>query len=293
MDKFRDAYQQACRELPAPSMDLEKARDEVSHQRRLRKRRRYMITKGCTAAAVFVLCGAGTVAAKNYRDSVIEVGEKGFTITSVRDMPVEARNQKSREYEPDIVSFLKMGGVFSIEEGIPEEEEFAGGGDNDALPAVEQPCIVESIVEYDIREYDSLEAFWETEKVTAVIPEKALFGEEFTWESVQVFDEGQRIMVSMANEEARFFMTQSDNGDCESYSSSTTFDGQCANKRNFANNQGMSFVVFDSVDEEGNVISVHAVISANGWDLSMTFEGFGEDVVEKVLKTLDLSAYFL
>ena len=290
MDKFRDAYQEACKELPAPSMDLEKVRDEARHQRMLRNRRRYMITKGCTAAAVFVLCGAGTVAAKNYRDSVIEVREKGFTITSSRDMPAETRNQKSQEYEPDVASFLKMGGVFSIEEGIPEGEELTGQGDGKDVGGA---YIVESMIEYDIREYDSIESFWETETVTAVIPEKTLFEEEFTRESVQVLDEGRRVMASMSNDDVYFFMTQSDNRDCESYSSSTTYDGQCANKRNFTNNQGMSFVMFDSVDEEGNVISIHAVISANGWDLSMTFEGFGEDVVEKVLKTIDLSAYFL
>lgn len=110
LDKFRDAYQEACKELPTPSMDVEKIQDGLRHRRLMRKRCRYMITRGCTAAAVVLLCGVGTVAAKNYRNSMIQVYDEGFTVTSIRNTELQEKNQGPLEYEPETASFLKMGG---------------------------------------------------------------------------------------------------------------------------------------------------------------------------------------
>lgn len=59
MDKFRDVYREACRELPSPSMDAAKVRDDLRHHRRMRQRRRYLITRGCAAAAVFLYAAQG------------------------------------------------------------------------------------------------------------------------------------------------------------------------------------------------------------------------------------------
>ena len=50
--------------------------------------------------------------------------------------------------------------------------------------------------------------------------------------------------------------------------------------------------MFDSVDEEGHTESVHAVVSVNGRDLTITFRGFEEDVIEKTLFSLDLTVYY-
>ncbi len=316
MDKFRDVYQEACKELPTPSMDVTRIQDEASHQRLMRKRRQYMLTRGCTAAAVFLLCGAGTVVAKNYRNSIIEVCDEGFTITSVRNTEFQEKNPGPQGYEPDTAAFLKMGGVFSIEEGIPEtdsipEEENIMAtanisdkkselgvrntfdeGEESAQQGAGDEYYVEYFMEENCREYDSIEAFRDTEKLIAVIPDIALFGEAFTCEEVLVFDDGWHIMVKLSNENVCFFMSQMDNRDCASYSSGTSYGGHSVNERSFSNSQGLSYVMFDTVDDEGQVIAVHAVISINGWDLSMTFEGFDENIVDKVLTTTDLSVYY-
>ena len=82
MDKFQDAYREAVRELPEFHMDVDRAADELHHYRMVKQGRKYLITRGCTAAAVFLLCGAGTVAAKSFRDSVVKVNDNGFVITS-------------------------------------------------------------------------------------------------------------------------------------------------------------------------------------------------------------------
>lgn len=145
-------------------------------------------------------------------------------------------------------------------------------------------------VECDILEYDSLEKFLEAGSATAVIPDKSLFQVDFTTEDVQVMDEGREVFILLSNEDSHFFMTQFDHSGYDSYSTAATFGGETVDQRSYTNSQGLSYVVFDTVDEAGR--STHAVISVNGRDLSATFYGFGEDVVERVLDSLDLTVYF-
>jgi len=279
--EFRKAYQEAVKELPEISVDVRKIQEGEYHRRRMKRRRRYLITRGCAAAAVFCLCCAGTAVARNYKNGVIEMRESGYVITRQQEAGELAKNRYSQRDNSEIGAFLKMGGVFPIEEDIPEEEGVYWSED-----------ITAECLSYEPRIYDSLEAFQETENIVAVIPDKMLFGVDFAEENVQVADEGRQLMIRLSSEEAAFTLRQSDNREYESYSSSTSYPGQCANKRSFTNRQGLSYVMFDSVDETGEVISIHAVISVNGWDLSVDFEQFGEDVVMKVLDSLDLSVYF-
>jgi hypothetical protein len=228
-----------------------------------------LITRGCAAAAVLVMCGVGTVAAKSYKDGVIEIGENGYTITRRQEDVEQVKIQRSRMDVPEVAAFLKMGGVFPIEEDIPE-------------------------VQYidDVKSYDSIEAFREAEHMVAVIPDKTLFEETFTYENVRVIDQGRQVLVQFYGDDVYFSLRQSDNRDCESYSSNTSYGGQCVNRRDFTSAQGIGYVMFDSMDETGEVFAVHAVLSLNGWDLSISFEGFENEIIERVLNSLDLSVYF-
>lgn len=266
MDKFQDAYQKAVQELPA--LDADKLRRGLPG--RIQLRRRVLAARGCTAAIVFLLCGVGTAAAKNYRDSVIKVNDSGFTITSIQ----EDANSKR---EPEEGSFFKLGGVFSIVDAVPEEE----------------PDLCEAqIIEMDTCEYNSIEEFLEKGNVACVVPDKTLFGTEFTWENVVVTEEGRGVLIRLTGENCYFFLNQFDNRDVEYYSSSTVYGGKSCNERNFVSRQGLNYVMFDTVDDAGKDRSIHAVISVNGWDLSVTFKGFDEKVVERVLNSLDLTLYF-
>ena len=107
LDKFRDAYREASKELPQISISAEEIRDELHHRRMQRQSRKILMAKGCAAAAVFLLCGVGTVAAKSYRDSMITVRENGFVITSSQEEPNLSEGQFGGLL--DIASFLKVG----------------------------------------------------------------------------------------------------------------------------------------------------------------------------------------
>jgi len=268
LDKFQDAYRKAVQELPAFSMNAEKGKDGLPG--RVRFRRRVLVARGCTAAIVFLLCGVGTVAAKNYRDSVIKVNESGFTITSVQE-------DADRKGIPQEGSFYKLGGVFTLADAAPEGEPEICGAE---------------IIEMDSYEYNSIEEFLEQSDVTSVVPDKTLFGTEFTWENVIVADEGRSVLIRLNGDNCYFFLSQFDNRGVEYYSSSTVFSGKSCNERSFMNSQGLNYVMFDTVDDTGVDRSIHAVFSANGWDLSVTFKGFEESIVERVLNSLDLTLYY-
>ena len=270
MDKFRDCYREASRELPQISISAEEIRDELHHHRMQRQNRKVLMAKGCAAAAVFLLCGVGTVAAKSYRDSVITVRENGFVITSSQEDYAHAKGQLAGLL--DMASFLKIGGAFSIEDAVPEAEPL-------------------ECVEPEIAEYDSVDAFLAAEDMTVVVPDRKLFDREFTSERVCVIGE-EDIHMDFMNEDSYFTLHQMDNRQYESYSSATAYPGISCNERSFTNSQGLNYVVFDTVDEAGNLESVHAVISVNGWDLTVSFGGFEEIEIEQVLNGLDLTVYY-
>lgn len=276
MDQFTDVYREAVDELPKLHMDAERVQDEVHHYKMLKQGRKYLITRGCTAAAVFILCGAGTVAAKSFRDSIIRVNDNGFVITSENALP-KTENGKGI---PDTASILKIGGVFSTEGDIPDED------------IIEEAEVIEYEPQMD--EYNSLEAFFAQSDAAEAVPvlDGKLLGMEFTNENVHVIDGGKRVFISLSNEDVYFSMSQADNRGYESYSSATAYMGESRNERSFTNSQGLNYVVIDSVDENEAVISVHAAISVNGRDLTLSFEGFEESTVERILYGLDLSVYF-
>ena len=269
MDKFQNAYQQAAEELPKFRMDAATAQDELHHYKMRKRERKYLITKGCTAAAVFLLCGAGTVAAKTFRDSIVRVNENGFTITNSGE-PQEGSGGAGIL---DLAAIFKAGGVFSVEDDIPEE------------------AVVEEY-EPQIEEYDSLEAFRAQSQVVVAVPDETLLGREFTDERIHIIDDGREIFILLSDEDMYFSLSQMDNRGYESYSTGTSYMGESRNERSFTNSQGLNYVLFDTVDEEGNIDSVHAVISVNGRDLTLTFQGFEENTIEKTLFTLDLTVYF-
>ena len=277
MDKFRDAYREASKELPRISLSVENVRDEIHHHKMQRQRRKILLARGCTAAVLFILCGVGTVAAKNYRESIISVGDSGFVITSVQE---EEQTAKANDLDgiQDMSAFLKLGGAFSIEDAFPDESS--------AEPYGADVC------ESEIAEYDSVEEFLANEDMVIAVPERSLFSREFTSERVCVIEKGLDVHLDYMSEDSYFTLHQADNRGYESYSSATSYMGRSCNERSFVNSQGLSYVVFDTVDERGEIESVHAVISVNGRDLAMSFGGFEKEEIERVLNGLDLTVYY-
>lgn len=263
MNKFREAYQRALKELPEFKMDAGEVQNEPHHRKMLRQGRRRILVQGGTAAAVFILfCGAGTAAANNYRDSKIELSDSGFTITG------EQRDVRGKR---DLK--IEMGGV---SEGIDVAEE----------------SVTEDLDEYVLEntEYNSLREFRQKETIVIALPDLTLFPVSFPEEQVIVC--GEDILIHLSAEECYFRMRQSDHRDVLAYSSTTVYSGENSGERSFTNRQGISYLIFDTLDDAGERESTHAVLNINGRNLTLDFKGFEESVIFEILDSMDLTVYF-
>ena len=122
LDKFRDAYREALKAVSGPRMTAEKVQAEWQHRRMLQQQYKRMTARGCTAAAVFLLCGGGVAAARNYGNSRIEVKDNGFVITGAQEGQEQAARGYTAESAQDMDSKMKAGGASSDLDMIPEAE---------------------------------------------------------------------------------------------------------------------------------------------------------------------------
>lgn len=260
MNKFGDAYHKAVDAMTAPQFTADSVRTEL-HRRRMQERRRNrMLAGGCTAAVIFLLCGVGTATAKNYIGSTIEVVGNGFTMTDSADAGQEGISE--------------VGGGLSIEK-IDSEEEL-----------VMEETLTEETV------YANIELYQAQAETAGKLPELSFLKEIFPDTEVGVLDDDTNICVRLWTEERFFFLMQFDHREALNYGSAAAYAGKSVNERNYINSQGLNYVVFDTMGEDGEIESTHAVISVNGRDLTLDFGGFEEDEIKNILNRLDLTFYF-
>lgn len=264
MSRFQEIYREAVESLPEFHMDAGQADDEIRHRRFLLGRRKRLLAGCCTAAAVFLLCGAGTAFAVNSRSGEIQVNDTGFTVTGLQEDTAQP---------------------------IPREEDVKIGAGGVSLGMKEAPEEAGAVQEQEAGpvEYDSVEEFLASETTVVPVPDWALFDTAFSEEKVIVSENS--VTILMTGEERYFRLDQQDHRNAVAYSSGTAYMGESRDERTFTNSQGFNYVVFDTVDGEETKVT-HAVIAVGGRDLTLDFSGFSQDVTEEVLRTLDLSVYF-
>lgn len=262
MSKFRDDYREAVDAMTVPRFDTDGVQAELCRRRRREQRRRKALATGGAAAAVFLLCGVGTVTAKNYVKSTIEIGGSGFTMTA---------SESEETPEP----FFEVGGGLSGEGTAPGGEQYYA-----------ETTVMEETL------YADIEAFLEQADAADKVPDLSFLEEQFPDTEVGVIDDGGSVSLRLWTEEKFFFLMQLDHRDTEGYSSATSYTGESVNERNYINSQGLNYVIFDTMGEEGKIESTHAVISVNGRDLTLDFRGFGEEEIKEILNRMDLAFYF-
>lgn len=265
MTKFRDAYREAVERLPGGQADAAGMELTSAHRRFAGQNRKRIVRAGAAAAAVLFCC-LGSVAAYQYETGRIRMNGDGFTVDGVSDATTAGADGGAPE------AYNEMGGVLESADEVPSSDKLSK----------------EQISE--TREYSSVQEFREAETMTAAIPDAETFGVAFTQESVSVTE--RLLNVSYLGDEGCFLMCQQDNREYPDYSAATSYTGESAHERYFTNSQGLCYLVFDTV-ENGQIESTHAVISVNGRDLTLNFMGFSQDIIEDVLRTLDLSVYFM
>jgi len=295
--KFDEAYQEAVRKLPEYHMDVAQVLAEDKHaefEERMSKGgggTRTWLRTTAVAASLLFLCGVGTVTAMNYRQGIITVENTGYSITSQKmnvetcgeDTVVVSENTETAAYDGEKDEIYQK----YVETMLSEDVQEAYSADTEA--ALDEVVEMEAEVTEPVY-YSSIEEFRDKEDITVAFPQLTLLG-EFEEESIMVMEDGAYLTVMLLDEERRFTLTQQDTRGYEGYASSTTFVGKSVNERSIMNDQGLSYVVFDTM-EDGEIVSTHAVISVNGRDLCLDFCGYEEAIIKEVLKQLDLSIYF-
>lgn len=277
MRNFRDAYRSAVEELPKPSITITKVTDELYHHGRTvaRKRRTWMSV--IAAACVFLVCGAGTVAAVHYKNSVVEIAGDGFSFTNMEHASQEAAIENPPPSQ-ELTGSPAM--ARALDEGSP-------------IPQMQETVQVLEAEPVEQREYFSIEEFEAQEEITISIPDLDWLGDTdlIQEENIMITEDGTRVCIRVAYpDDVLFVMQVADNREYSNYATRNIYSGEVVNERTYTNSQGLVYQVFDS-QEDGELIATHAGMSVNGRDITLGFFGFGVEMIEKVLFQLDMSVY--
>ncbi len=279
MRNFQEAYKEALDGLPRKHFDAEKLSGGVV-RKRVKRSVAGIWLRGAAAAVILALCSVGTVTAVNYSRSRIRVGQQGYFLTGggTREPEEAARGRAAEEISGEAASG-RAADEISGEAASGRAADEASG-----FTVTEKP--------EEQREYGSVAAFREKERIVMALPKEEWFGgTDGTWD-IYVLGDGANVTARFCSgEEEIFTLHQWDTRGAESYGAAAVYEGESANERSFTSSQGLSYVVFDSVEEQ-EILSTHALISVNGRELTLDFYGYEAEVVEKVLDELDLNVYF-
>ena len=307
MKSFKKEYRQAMDAIQTPQLDPEKMKK--AEKRYKKAVIRQWITVAASAAVLFVLCSAGSQAAKNYSKSFIFADENGFRTADEQT----ALDQAASSYDEDAmtetmsedVEDMPMLTALEGDEGAVYDE----GADAQAKLADEsdsgnfyEECQHQA-AEYDgddpeITDGEGMEITtvqYNSRKdllasgITCSLPDRYLFG-EITRERYYVVGDDY-LMVDIESGDKTFYMDQSYFGNSSGHATSTVYGEKLTNKRNYVTKDGYLYVVADTPGEEDSPNGIHAAISVGDYELIVDFYGYSEKEAFEVLDHLDLSVY--
>ena len=307
MKSFKKEYRQAMDAIQTPQLDPEKMKK--AEKRYKKAVIRQWVTVAASAAVLFVLCSAGSQAAKNYSKSFIFADENGFRTADEQT----ALDQAASSYDEDAmtetmsedVEDMPMLTALEGDEGAVYDE----GADAQAKLADEsdsgnfyEECQHQA-AEYDgddpeITDGEGMEITtvqYNSRKdllasgITCSLPDRYLF-EEITRERYYVVGDDY-LMVDIESGDKTFYMDQSYFGNSSGHATSTVYGEKLTNKRNYVTKDGYLYVVADTPGEEDSPNGIHAAISVGDYELIVDFYGYSEKEAFEVLDHLDLSVY--
>lgn len=303
MKSFKKEYRQAMDAIQTPQFDPEKMKK--AEKRYKKAVIRQWVTVAASAAVLFVLCSAGSQAAKNYSKSFIFADENGFRTADEQtalDQAASSYDESAMmETMSEDVEDMPMLTALEGNEGAvcgdeADEQVKAGSGnfyeecrqeaaeyDGDAPEITDGEGMEITTVQYNSRK-DLLAA-----GITCSLPDRYLFG-EITRERYYVVGDDY-LMVNIESGDKTFYMDQSYFGNSSGHATSTVYGEKLTNKRNYVTKDGYLYVVADTPGEEGSPNGIHAAISVGDYELIVDFYGYSEKEAFEILDHLDLSVY--
>lgn len=293
--------------IQTPQLDPEKMKK--AEKRYKKAVIRQWVTVAASAAVLFVLCSAGSQAAKNYSKSFIFADENGFrtadeqtaldqaassydedammeTMTEdVEDMPMltALEGDEGAVYDEGADAQAKLADESDSGNFYEECQQQAAEYDGDDPEITDGEGMEISTVQYNSRQ-DLLAS-----GITCSLPDRYLFG-EITRERYYVVGDDY-LMVDIESGDKTFYMDQSYFGNSSGHATSTVYGEKLTNKRNYVTKDGYLYVVADTPGEEDSPNGIHAAISVGDYELIVDFYGYSEKEAFEVLDHLDLSVY--
>lgn len=293
--------------IQTPQFDPEKMKN--AEKRYKKAVIRQWVTVAASAAVLFVLCSAGSQAAKNYSKSFIFADENGFrtadeqtaldqvassydedammeTMTEdVEDMPMltALEGDEGAVYDEGADAQAKLADESDSGNFYEECQQQAAEYDGDDPEITDGEGMEISTVQYNSRQ-DLLAS-----GITCSLPDRYLFG-EITRERYYVVGDDY-LMVDIESGDKTFYMDQSYFGNSSGHATSTVYGEKLTNKRNYVTKDGYLYVVADTPGEEDSPNGIHAAISVGDYELIVDFYGYSEKEAFEVLDHLDLSVY--
>lgn len=293
--------------IQTPQFDPEKMKN--AEKRYKKAVIRQWVTVAASAAVLFVLCSAGSQAAKNYSKSFIFADENGFrtadeqtaldqaassydedammeTMTEdVEDMPMltALEGDEGAVYDEGADAQTKQADESDSRDFYEEYQQQAAEYDGDDPEITDGEGMEISTVQYNSRQ-DLLAS-----GITCSLPDRYLFG-EITRERYYVVGDDY-LMVDIESGDKTFYMDQSYFGNSSGHATSTVYGEKLTNKRNYVTKDGYLYVVADTPGEEGSPNGIHAAISVGDYELIVDFYGYSEKEAFEILDHLDLSVY--
>ena len=270
---------------------------------------RQWVTVAASAAVLFVLCSAGSQAAKNYSKSFIFADENGFRTADeqtaldrsassddeeamVETMPEEAEDM------PMLTALEGDEGAVYDGEANEQAKQAAGSGSGDSYEEYRQEAAEYDGDDPEITNGEGMEITtvqYNSRKdllaagITCSLPDRYLFG-EITRERYYVVSDDY-LMVNIESGDKTFYMDQSYFGNSSGHATSTVYGEKLTNKRNYVTKDGYLYVVADTPGAEDSPNGIHAAISVGDYELIVDFYGYSEKEAFEILDHLDLSVY--
>lgn len=279
MKSFKEEYRQAFNGIKTPEFNAETMKKAKKRYRKAVIRQWTAVA--ASAAVLFIVCSAGTQAAKNYSKSFIFADENGFRTADEQTALGQAAVSDEEEGMAETMSAdaqdMLMGSSYE------ECQQQAADYESD------EPEIMDGAgMEIASTEYGSVQELKEA-GITYSLPDRYLLGDINRERYYVVGDD--YLMVNIESGDRTFYMDQSYFGNSAGHVTSTVYGEKLTNKRNYVTDDGYLYVVADTSGEGECASGIHAAISVGDYELMIDFYGYREKEAYRILDSIDLEVY--
>lgn len=289
MNNFRESYQQMMNDMPAYSIDVDSVLNEARHKHVIARQRKQMAGSVVLTLCLLCICGVGSVKAAGYFGNVIRATNTGFATGDAVTMSDMARgSEEAMESEES--------GMETEEEAIPGrgrsavQETTADEWEDQSGERQKEVLELESVM-IESREYTSVADFRSAEPdAVLVLPDMPEDESEIEELNISVMED--TILFHCITKEGRAVTLHVSNYvNSQGHASSVVYGDEIVNEREYITQDGYTYTLIDSVNEEQIYCGLHAAAAVGSYEIIADFWGYSEEEALSMIEGMDLTSY--